>query len=220
MKLLIFITTVLSSLAITVLSGNILGVTGDIGIWRSSANKLSQNVGDVRCINNNKFITYLTATDEERSTSRTLPLKNCCVPSSRDSTSSSLSTTLFSEDQKALPLLDVTKSSFETNAGYATTTLSTVLGVARCGGIPFPAGYHPFGYALTELGEQFLGFDGSKESDVGRFLASLKSGRKSKATLKEQWLEVLRVSKSGQSLRIYKMLDELIKFSLKAGFIR
>jgi hypothetical protein len=105
-----------------------------------------------------------------------------------------------------------------TDAACAVTALSSVLDISRCGGI-FPSGYHPFGYALTELGERFLEFEGSKESDVGRFLASLKSGRKSKSTLKEQWLEVLRVSKSGQSLRIYKMLDELISFSLKAGFI-
>jgi hypothetical protein len=106
-----------------------------------------------------------------------------------------------------------------TGATCAATALSAVLSLSRCGGI-FPSGYHPFGYALTELGERFLGFEGSKESDVGRFLASLKSGRKSKSTLKEQWLEVLRVSKSSQSLRIYRMLDELILFSLKAGFIR
>lgn len=111
-----------------------------------------------------------------------------------------------------------TISTQHTDAACADTALSSVLNISRCGGI-FPSGYHPFGYALTELGERFLGFEGSKESDVGRFLASLKSGRKSKSTLKEQWLEVLRVSKSAQSLRIYRMLDELISFSLKAGFI-
>lgn len=94
----------------------------------------------------------------------------------------------------------------------------TFLKISRGGFLP--SGYHPLGYALTELGKQFLQYDGSIESDVGRFLASLKSGRKTKSTLKAQWLEVLRVSKTGQSLRIYRILDDLITFSLKAGFIR
>eukprot|EP00568_Trieres_chinensis_P001228 CAMPEP_0183311126 /NCGR_PEP_ID=MMETSP0160_2-20130417/35298_1 /TAXON_ID=2839 ORGANISM="Odontella Sinensis, Strain Grunow 1884" /NCGR_SAMPLE_ID=MMETSP0160_2 /ASSEMBLY_ACC=CAM_ASM_000250 /LENGTH=135 /DNA_ID=CAMNT_0025475615 /DNA_START=44 /DNA_END=451 /DNA_ORIENTATION=- len=81
------------------------------------------------------------------------------------------------------------------------------------------AGYHPLGYALTDLGSKFLEFDGSLDSDVGRFLASLKSGRKRRQALKDQWLEVVRVSKQGQSMRIYRTLDELIEFCLKAGFI-
>lgn len=85
---------------------------------------------------------------------------------------------------------------------------------------PFPSGYNPFGYGLTELGKEFLAFDGSLDSDVGRFLSSLKSGkRKSAAVMKEQWLEVVRVSKQGQSMRIYRKLDELISFCLKAGFL-
>ena len=85
---------------------------------------------------------------------------------------------------------------------------------------PFPSGYHPFGYGLTDLGKEFLSYDGSLESDVGRFLASLKTGkRKSAATMKEQWLEVVRVSKQGQSMRVYRKLDDLISFCLKAGFI-
>ena len=85
---------------------------------------------------------------------------------------------------------------------------------------PFPSGYHPMGYGLTDLGKQFLDFDGSLDSDIGRFLASLKSGkRKSQSVLKEQWLEVVRVSKQGQSMRVYRQLDDLIAFCLKAGFI-
>ena len=83
----------------------------------------------------------------------------------------------------------------------------------------FFAGWNPFGYGLTALGKEFLEFEGSLDSDVGRFLASLKSGRKSKKTLKDQWLEVIRVSKKGQSLRVYRTLDELIAFCVKAGFI-
>ena len=85
---------------------------------------------------------------------------------------------------------------------------------------PFPSGYNPFGYALTDLGKQYLDFDGSLDSDVGRFLASLKSGkRKSASVIKEQWLEVVRVSKKAQSMRIYRTMDALISFCLKAGFI-
>jgi hypothetical protein len=85
---------------------------------------------------------------------------------------------------------------------------------------PFPSGYNPFGYALTDFGKEYLAYDGSLDSDVGRFLSSLKSGkRKSASVMKEQWLEVVRVSKKGQSMRIYRKLDELISFCLKAGFI-
>lgn len=96
--------------------------------------------------------------------------------------------------------------------------ISTLRGGAALN--PFPSGYNPMGYGLTDLGKQFLGFDGSLDCDVGRFLASLKSGkRKSKSVMKEQWLEVVRVSKQGQSMRVYRQLDELIAFCLKAGFI-
>ena len=89
--------------------------------------------------------------------------------------------------------------------------------VPRGGGI-IPAGCHPLGYMIAPLGEKFLDFNGSLESDVGRFLASLKK-RKSTSAIKEQWLEILRVSKSAQSMRIYRQLSELISFCLKAGFI-
>ena len=78
---------------------------------------------------------------------------------------------------------------------------------------------NPFGYGLTNLGKQFLTFDGSAESDLGKFLSTLKSGRKSEATIKSQWLEIVRVSKQGQNMRIYRKLDDLIKFCLSAGFI-
>lgn len=84
----------------------------------------------------------------------------------------------------------------------------------------FPAGYHPLGYAITDLGQQFLKFPGSTDHDVGRFLVSLKVKRKSKAALKENWLEVTRQSKTGQSMRIYRTMDEIIDFCLKAGFIQ
>lgn len=95
---------------------------------------------------------------------------------------------------------------------------SVIFGIR--GGISLiPAGYNPLGYALTDLGGKFLEFDGALECDVGRFLAGLKSGRKRFNTIKEQWLEVVRVSKKGQSLRIYRTLDDLIQFCLQAGFI-
>lgn len=97
---------------------------------------------------------------------------------------------------------------------------TTITSLPRGGALGFPAGYNPFGYALTDFGKQFLDFDGSLESDIGKFLSTFKGGkRKSAATLKEQWLEVVRVSKKGQSMRIYRKLDELIEFCLKAGFI-
>ena len=84
----------------------------------------------------------------------------------------------------------------------------------------FPAGYNPFGHSLTELGERFLSFEGSLDSDLGKFLSTLKGGkRKSVATLKEQWQEITRVSKKGQSMRIWRTLDDIIEFCLKAGFI-
>jgi hypothetical protein len=89
--------------------------------------------------------------------------------------------------------------------------------IPRGGGL-LPGGWNPFGYKITELGEQYLGFHGSLDSDVGRFLASLKT-RKSSATLKAQWVEIIKVSKQGQSMRIYRMFQELLQFCLAAGFI-
>ncbi|CAJ1955525.1 unnamed protein product [Cylindrotheca closterium] len=86
------------------------------------------------------------------------------------------------------------------------------------GGGWVPAGYNPFGYQITELGEQFLAFDGSLDSDIGRFLASVKQ-RKSKKTIQSQWLEIVRASKQGQSMRIYRNLDDFVDFCLKAGFL-
>jgi len=81
------------------------------------------------------------------------------------------------------------------------------------------SGWNPFGYGLTELGTQFLSFEGSLDCDVGRFLAAFKSGRKRSSVLKDQWLEIVRVSKSGQSMRIYRLLDDLLQFCIQAGFL-
>lgn len=98
--------------------------------------------------------------------------------------------------------------------------ISSLRGGAAAALNPFPAGYNPFGHSLTSLGERYLSFDGSLESDVGTFLSTLKGGkRKSAAVMKEQWLEIVRVGKKGQSMRVYRQLDDLIDFCLKSGFI-
>ena len=83
-----------------------------------------------------------------------------------------------------------------------------------------PAGYNPFGFRITEFGELFLSFEGSLDSDLGRFLASLKSDkRKTFSTLKSQWLEIVRVSKTSQSMRVYRQIQEFVDFCIQAGFI-
>jgi hypothetical protein len=106
-------------------------------------------------------------------------------------------------------------------AGCNEKSFSQVPILPRGGGISWmiPAGWHPFGYAISDLGLKFLEFEGSLDCDVGRLLASLKSSRKTEATLKEQWLEIVRVSKTGQSMRIYRTIPELLQFCLQAGFI-
>jgi len=101
-----------------------------------------------------------------------------------------------------------------------TPPTTTLRGGAAAALNPFPSGYNPFGYRLTDLGKAFLAFDGSLDSDVGRFLSTLKGGRRrTAAAMKEQWLEIVRVSKRGQSLRIYRTLDGVIEFCLAAGFL-
>ena len=89
--------------------------------------------------------------------------------------------------------------------------------ISRGGGI-LPAGYNPFGYQITVLGEQFLEFGGCLDTDIGRFLASIKK-RKSMSVIQTQWLEIVRVSKSGQSMRIYRTLQQIIDFCLAARLI-
>ena len=111
------------------------------------------------------------------------------------------------------------------DASYA-STLQVRGGAAAAAALnPFPSGYNPLGYGLTDLGKSYLEFEGSLDSDVGRFLSTMKGSsdgyfkRKSAATMKEQWLEIVRVSKKAQSMRIYRTLDDLIEFCLRAGFI-
>ena len=60
--------------------------------------------------------------------------------------------------------------------------------IERGGGF-IPAGWNPFGFKITALGEKFLEFDGSRDSDIGRFLASL-TKRATLSVIKKQWLEV------------------------------
>ena len=93
------------------------------------------------------------------------------------------------------------------------------LRVPRGGDSWLPAGRHPLGYKITKLGHEYLTYEGSMDGDIGRFLAGLKKQRRSFSSIKEQWLEIVRVAKTGQSSRIYRKLDELIAFCLKAGFI-
>jgi hypothetical protein len=109
-----------------------------------------------------------------------------------------------------------TTTTTTTNPPYSWTTIE------RGGGLSnfVPAGYNPFGYKITELGSQFLEFDGSLDSDVGRFLASVKTTKRKRFhTIKEQWLEIVRVSKKGQSMRIYRNLEDLIAFCIKAKLL-
>jgi hypothetical protein len=112
--------------------------------------------------------------------------------------------------------LDSTTTTTTTNSPCSWTTIE------RGGGLSsfVPAGYNPFGYKITELGSQFLEFDGSLDSDVGRFLASVKTTKRKRFdTIKEQWLEIVRVSKKGQSMRIYRNLEDLIAFCIKAKLL-
>jgi hypothetical protein len=115
-------------------------------------------------------------------------------------------------------LLPRTTTTTTTCASDNHQNINAVFSISRGGGWFFPPGWNPFGYKLTSLGEEFLKYDGSINSDVGRFLAGLKQ-RKRFYKIKEQWLEILRVSKSGQSMRIYKQVNELIAFCLKANLI-
>lgn len=127
------------------------------------------------------------------------------------------------EESYARSLLTPPHEPTERNRKYFSPVSSAIIpGINARGGAVniLPAGYNPFGYGLTDLGRKYLEFNGSLESDVGQFLSTLKSGkRKTSSTLKEQWLEIVRVSKKGQSMRIYKGLDGFIDFCLSAGFI-
>jgi len=98
-------------------------------------------------------------------------------------------------------------------------TVATLRGGSAGGFFFIPAGWNPLGYKITELGEEFLSFEGVLDGDLGRFLASLKAGRRRTKALKQSWLEIVRASKTGQAMRIYRQLDDLLLFSLKAGLI-
>mmetsp|Transcript_27847 Transcript_27847/g.88516 ORF Transcript_27847/g.88516 Transcript_27847/m.88516 type:complete len:130 (-) Transcript_27847:74-463(-) len=87
----------------------------------------------------------------------------------------------------------------------------------RGGFNPF-AGINPFGYKITDLGEKFLAFDGSKESDLGRLLSSLKS-RKTTSQIKAEWIELVRFSKTAQAAHILRTLQELLDFLLATKMI-
>lgn len=94
----------------------------------------------------------------------------------------------------------------------------SVAAVEKLRGGALLAGYNPFGLVVTDLGLEFLEYEGSRESDLGKLLSSLKV-RKRRSTIKAEWIELVRFSRSAQSTRIYQKLDELLDFLLRAGFI-
>jgi hypothetical protein len=111
-------------------------------------------------------------------------------------------------------------STTDSDAAFALTKIPSAVLTIRGGGSYFiPSGWNPLGYKITALGDEYLNFDGSLESDLGRFLSSLKSHRKRFPALRDQWVEILRVSKTAQSMRIRRQLEKLLKFALKAGLI-
>ena len=107
----------------------------------------------------------------------------------------------------------------DTRSLDVSTTVATLAttGLPRGGGL-IPGGWNPFGYKITKLGEQYLAFGGTLDGDVGRFLTSLKT-RKTTAAIKSQWVEIVKVTKTGQTMRIYRTLNDLIKFCVDAGLI-
>ena len=142
---------------------------------------------------------------------------------------------ISSNSSKLLPVHALTSSHLATSTTASSDGLSMVTApsagnisgdnqhlsgvVGFRGGGWIPAGYNPFGYKITALGEKFLEFgETCLESDVGRFLASIKT-RKTLSAIQSQWLEVVRVSKKGQSMRVYRNLKELIEFCLAANLI-
>lgn len=100
---------------------------------------------------------------------------------------------------------------------YKTSTTTIATELLRGGGF-IPAGWNPFGYKISKRGEQYLTFGGALDGDVGRFLSTLKA-RKTFAALKLQWVEIVKVTKTGQTMRIYRRIDDLLKFCLEAGLI-
>ncbi len=122
-----------------------------------------------------------------------------------------------------VPPADVFQIDIASTRGSLDETLSLTdmhAALDKRGGGLIPAGYHPLGYKITPLGERFLEFGPTcLESDVGRLLASIKTKRKTMSVIQTQWLEIVRVSKTGQSMRIYRTLQDLIDFCLAARLI-
>jgi hypothetical protein len=119
-----------------------------------------------------------------------------------------------------LPLGDtLERSRVDSKGALSFSTIGALRGGGWSGPLWLPAGWNPWGYKITKLGEDFLRYDGSLDCDVGRFLASLKTKRKTTKALKDAWLEVVRAGKKAQAMRIYRQLDDLIAFCLQAGLI-
>lgn len=117
-----------------------------------------------------------------------------------------------------IPLLTVENSSARATKLKTAAMANDLVNIVARGGGAWLSGINPFGYKMTVFGEEFLKIEGCADSDVGRLIASLKE-RKRHKVLKDQWLEVVRVAKTKQAMRIYRTLDELIAFCLRAGFI-
>ena len=116
---------------------------------------------------------------------------------------------------------------YAASANHASLGLGSALRRSECGqridvlhvrGGAMLAGLNPFGYKISERGETFLEYEGSRDSDLGKLLSSLKQ-RKTTSRIKSEWLELMRYSKTGQSVRIYKDLDAMLALLLKMGLI-
>jgi len=120
--------------------------------------------------------------------------------------------------QKRDSLYRYRSTTTRTTPRHPSVNSDIVLDLRGGGWLFLPAGWNPFGYKVTALGEAFLKYEGSTDGDVGRFLASVKE-RKTKAALKQNWIEVVRVAKTAKAMRIWRQLDDLISFCLRAGFL-
>lgn len=145
------------------------------------------------------------------SNTTTTTVTNGTVPANASASNSSCSVTFAANQRSLSSTPPLTLSSLVIGS---TKIVSSVLSSN-----PFPAGYHPMGYSLTKRGKTFLEFGGSKDSEIGLFLLTLKGGRRSTKSLKQQWTTIVRISKGGGHMSILRKLPEIIEFCLAAGLI-
>lgn len=137
---------------------------------------------------------------------------NAAIHRSSESTASSNTTTTTTTIETLSSTKRHTLSSLL--AGSTTKVVSAVISSN-----PFPSGYHPLGYKLTKLGKIYLEFHGSNVSDVGLFLLTVKDGRRTIQSLKQEWKTIVRVTKRGDHMRILRKLPEIVQFCLSAGLV-